>query len=63
MHTFKNPKQYFTANMAHPSSEQPLFDWEDRLLGWQTIARGTVSLTRCQSIPADVVEQLSETTR
>lgn len=43
MHTFKNPQQYFMVNMAHPSSEQPLFDWEDRLLGWQTIARGTVT--------------------
>lgn len=57
MHTFRNPKQYFTANMAHPSSEQPLFDWEDRLLGWQTIARGTLTLILCWSSPTNVVLQ------
>ncbi len=47
MHTFKNPQQYFMANMTHPASEQPLFDWEDRMLGWQTIARGMILLVLC----------------
>ncbi|OJT15561.1 hypothetical protein TRAPUB_6536 [Trametes pubescens] len=55
MHTFKDPQEYFNASMAHPATEQPLFDWEDRILGWQTIARGTVSLDRCWLIPPDML--------
>ncbi|EIW57426.1 protein serine/threonine phosphatase 2C [Trametes versicolor FP-101664 SS1] len=39
MHTFKDRQEYFHATMVHPGSEQPLFDWEDRILGWQTVAR------------------------
>ncbi|KAI0368700.1 protein serine/threonine phosphatase 2C [Pilatotrama ljubarskyi] len=39
MHTFKNPKEYYRAVMAHSYAEQPLFDWEDRILGWVNVAR------------------------
>ncbi|KAL1949342.1 hypothetical protein VTO73DRAFT_8223 [Trametes versicolor] len=39
MHTFKDRQEYFYATMAHPSSEQPLFDHEDRMLGWMSVAR------------------------
>ncbi|KAI0649372.1 hypothetical protein C8Q79DRAFT_1065762, partial [Trametes meyenii] len=33
VHSFKDPKEYFRAVMAHPYIEQPLFE-SDRLLGW-----------------------------
>ncbi|KAI0324318.1 protein serine/threonine phosphatase 2C [Cubamyces sp. BRFM 1775] len=39
MHTFKDPKEYFRATMEHPYAEQPLFDWENRVLGWLSVAR------------------------
>ncbi|KAI0368705.1 protein serine/threonine phosphatase 2C [Pilatotrama ljubarskyi] len=39
LHTFKNPKEYFRATMAHPYAEQPIFDHEDRMLGWIAVAR------------------------
>lgn len=54
MHTFKDRQEYFHATMVHPGSEQPLFDWEDRILGWQTVARGMVSSLRCWLIPTDM---------
>ena len=44
MHTFKDPKEYFRATMAHPYAEQPLFDWEDRILGWLSVPRGAYPL-------------------
>lgn len=50
MHTFKDRQEYFYATMAHPSSEQPLFDHEDRMLGWMSVARGANPLA--QSYPA-----------
>ncbi|OJT03703.1 hypothetical protein TRAPUB_5630 [Trametes pubescens] len=33
--------------MLHPASEQPLFDKDDRILGWMSVARGTISSARC----------------
>ncbi|KAI0635785.1 protein serine/threonine phosphatase 2C [Trametes polyzona] len=39
MHTFKDPQEYGRVIAAHPATEQPLFDWEYRVLGWMTIAR------------------------
>lgn len=43
MHTFQNQQEYFGATMLHPASEQPLFDKADRILGWMSVARGTLS--------------------
>ncbi|KAI0360004.1 protein serine/threonine phosphatase 2C [Trametes cingulata] len=39
MHTFKDPQEYFRAVMAHSYAEQPLFDHNDRILGWIAVAR------------------------
>ncbi|KAI0671488.1 protein serine/threonine phosphatase 2C [Trametes maxima] len=39
IHTFKDPREYYRATMAHPYTEQPLFDWEDRIIGWMNVAR------------------------
>ncbi|KAI0329120.1 hypothetical protein GY45DRAFT_1253619, partial [Cubamyces sp. BRFM 1775] len=38
-HTLKDPKEYFRVCMEHSSVENPLFDWDDRLLGWMSVAR------------------------
>lgn len=46
LHTFKDPKEYYRAVMAHSYDEQPLLDWEDRMLGWLAIPRGAYSLAR-----------------
>ncbi|KAI0368696.1 protein serine/threonine phosphatase 2C [Pilatotrama ljubarskyi] len=39
VHTFKNPQEYFRTVMAHLHSEQPLLDWEDRIIGWLSVPR------------------------
>ncbi|KAI0359999.1 protein serine/threonine phosphatase 2C [Trametes cingulata] len=39
VHTFKNPQEYYRAVMAHSHQEQPLLDWEDRILGWLSVPR------------------------
>ncbi|KAI0360000.1 protein serine/threonine phosphatase 2C [Trametes cingulata] len=39
LHSFKNPKEYFRAVMSHSSAENPLIDWEHRILGWMNVAR------------------------
>ncbi|KAI0635794.1 protein serine/threonine phosphatase 2C [Trametes polyzona] len=39
MHTFKDPQECSRVTAAHPPAEQPLFDWEDRILGWMSVAR------------------------
>ncbi|KAL1949344.1 hypothetical protein VTO73DRAFT_8225 [Trametes versicolor] len=33
LHTFKNPKEYYRAVMAHSSYERPIVDSQDRMLG------------------------------
>ncbi|KAI0671494.1 protein serine/threonine phosphatase 2C [Trametes maxima] len=39
MHTFKDPREYYRATMAHTHHEQPLLDWENRILGWLSVPR------------------------
>lgn len=45
LHTFKNPKEYYRAVMAHSSYERPIVDSQDRMLGVLGVPRGKSSLT------------------
>ncbi|KAI0671487.1 protein serine/threonine phosphatase 2C [Trametes maxima] len=38
-HTFKDSKEYFRLAMSHSTAEQPLLDWENRVLGWLSVGR------------------------
>ncbi|KAI0359998.1 protein serine/threonine phosphatase 2C [Trametes cingulata] len=60
LHSFKDPQEHFRATMAHSYAEQPLFDWEDRILGWMNVARaiGDFSLKLHVSYTANLFRYL-----